>query len=284
MPLGSATRSGAWSPVASAVWPAWSTTSAWPVSRATIGAATLRSRSSAPGARPPPPSHSAGRRARPARARPGAGPGTVRSRRRRRGSPRSTGPRAAPRRSPRCACDSTKCSAPRICTASPSTRAVPIALVPTLRLGPRGAADEAEPVGHPSYAGVADLPQHPAVGVGDHDQLAGVDGGGERLGQRGHPRRQPARRTTPLEVGLGQRRDARAHRPDRPRSPPPGARTRRSRCGARARSRPRPGPRPGSGAVRARPRRPRRAPSAGRCNPLQPFRGTRRRCVLAHTA
>ena len=52
-------------------------------------------------------------------------------------------------------------------------------------LGPGGAAHEPQVVGEAAYGVAALAPQDPAVGVGDDDQLPGVDHGPQRLGERG---------------------------------------------------------------------------------------------------
>ena len=120
-------------------------------------------------------------------------------------------------------------------------------------LGPRRAADEAEPVGEAAYPRAAGAPQHAAVGVGDYDHLAGVDHRGQCRIQAGHQRRQVARRTTALELAHGQRRPQPARIPAPARTRPPAATKPRSWCAEAARRSRRSGPCPGSGGGRARP-------------------------------
>jgi hypothetical protein len=69
-----------------------------------------------------------------------------------------------------------------------------------IALGPGGAADEAETVGHPSYAGRAGPPEHAAVHVGHDHQLARVDHRAEGLGQPRHELGEHAVGATPLQL------------------------------------------------------------------------------------
>ena len=173
---------------------------------------------------------------------------------------------------PHRACDSTKCSAPLMKNGSPRTRAVPIALVPTLPSVQAEPLDEAEAVGHPAYAGVAAAPEHPALGVGDHHQLARVDDRCEQLRRAGAPSA-PARS---WHAGARARSPATARSRRRPPGPARTAAIRRhdaaiSPRGRTAASRRRTGPRPARPVPFAARRGPRGAPSAGdgeRCNLL----------------
>ncbi|MEP6667251.1 MAG: hypothetical protein ABJA81_12460 [Nocardioidaceae bacterium] len=83
-----------------------------------------------------------------------------------------------------------------------------MALVPH-GLGPRGPTDEAERIGQAAYAGAADAPEHAAVCVGDDHHLADVYHRRERGAQPGHQPGQRARRTTALQLVVGQRGNGR---------------------------------------------------------------------------
>ena len=153
-------------------------------------------------------------------------------------------------------------------------------------LGPGRAADEAEPVGHPAYAARADPPEHAALDVGDHDQLAGVDHRGERLGQPRHELAERAVGATALQLAASAGAAPRAPTRVRART----AATRRHEAATVVLARQQAEWAPVSTASRVRcsscsPSTAGPPPSTGRdatsCNPVA---GWPRRCVLGHNS
>ena len=164
-----------------------------------------------------------------------------------------------------------------MCTASPRTRAVPIALVPTL------ASVQAEPPTKPSPSAIRRTPAlptcqstRPSASVTTTSWPASTTERERLRSSRAPIGASPLGGTAPLELGCGQRRDLGRQPGSEParRHPAPRGRDLGAR---RGRVRPlRTGPRPG---VRCRPRSASSTtasfPLPAACNPLQPCPGVR---------